>query len=268
MNWKEYEEITKYIYETLGEESGVSIMGYGNKCKVKGKSSVEHQIDVLTKHSDGIHEYKTAIECKHWKNKINKDIVMKVSDIVEDAGLNKGIIVSKMGFTEDGISVAKYRNIGLVELREVEEKDNIKKSGIQFIKSEVRSPEITNIQIHNVIKQKQDGEEINIQNVFIKQQNKKVIEFKAFLKEFEKSLHKQEPNKTIKRSFPFLGATLINNKTKKQIPIHGITLTGILNTRDAGLKFYPQDKVWLIMKSHFEEKTFTISMKGVIKAND
>ena len=84
MDWKHYEEVTKKIYETLGRESGVKIIGYGNQCIVRGKSGVVHQIDVLTAHSDGIHEYKTAIECKYWKDKVNKDIVMKVSEIIQD----------------------------------------------------------------------------------------------------------------------------------------------------------------------------------------
>jgi len=57
------------------------------------------------------------------EEKINKDIVMKVSAIIEDTGINKGVIVSKNGFTPDGITFAKYKNIGLVELREAEEKD-------------------------------------------------------------------------------------------------------------------------------------------------
>ncbi len=69
LDWKKYESITKYIYETLGNESGVAIEGYGNNCKVEGKSGDNHQIDVLTKHSDGIHNYRTAIECKYWKKK-------------------------------------------------------------------------------------------------------------------------------------------------------------------------------------------------------
>ena len=47
LDWKTYESITKYIYETLGEKSGVKIKGYGNRCKVPGKSGVIHQIDVL-----------------------------------------------------------------------------------------------------------------------------------------------------------------------------------------------------------------------------
>jgi hypothetical protein len=268
MNWKEYEEITKYIYESLGKEAGVNIVCYGNKCKVKGKSSVEHQIDVLTKHSDGIHDYRTAIECKYWKQKINKDIVMKLFDIIEDTGINKGVIVSKKGFTEDGITFAKYKNIGLVELREAEEKDQIKKSGLQFLKSEIRSPEIIDIYFHNVIKQKQSGEEINTIDLVIKQSNGDEITFVSFLKKFETELQKEEVNKKIKKSYPFLGAKLINKKTKKITPIHGITLSGFLNSRDAGLKFFPEDQVWLIMKSHFENRTFTISQKGAIKEND
>ena len=109
LDWKKYAVVTKYIYETLGKESGVKIKGYGNGCKVKGKSGVSHQIDVLTSYSDGIHAYQTAIECKYWQEKINKDIVMKVAEIIEDAGINKGVIVSKKGFTEDGINYAKYK---------------------------------------------------------------------------------------------------------------------------------------------------------------
>lgn len=48
---------------------------------------------------------------------------MKVAAIVEDAGLNKGVIVSKNGFTPDAVSFAKYKNIGLIELREPNEED-------------------------------------------------------------------------------------------------------------------------------------------------
>jgi hypothetical protein len=46
MDWKDYEKITKYIYETLGKEVGVKIEGHGNTCKVRVKSGGEHQIDV------------------------------------------------------------------------------------------------------------------------------------------------------------------------------------------------------------------------------
>ena len=55
MNWKSYEEIVKCIYEQLGQSANIKILCWGKTCKVKGKSGVNHQIDVLTSHSDGIH---------------------------------------------------------------------------------------------------------------------------------------------------------------------------------------------------------------------
>lgn len=48
LDWKGYEAITKYIYETLGKKYGVKVVGYGRNFKVVGKTGVEHQIDVLT----------------------------------------------------------------------------------------------------------------------------------------------------------------------------------------------------------------------------
>jgi hypothetical protein len=124
LDWKTYESITKYIYETLGKQSGVTIKGYGSTCIVKGKSGVSHQIDVITSHTEGSNTYETAIECKYRKEKVNKDVVMKVSSIIEDAGISKGVIVTKSGFTKDGLEYAKFKNIGLVELRESTDKDH------------------------------------------------------------------------------------------------------------------------------------------------
>ena len=123
MDWKSYEEITKNIYETLGKKIGVKIECFGNNCKVIGKSGVSHQIDVLTNHSDGLHQYKTLIECKYWNQTINKDIIMKMMAIINDVDGSKGVIVSKLGFTPDAIQTAKFNNIGLIELREPTEED-------------------------------------------------------------------------------------------------------------------------------------------------
>lgn len=66
---------------------------------MKGISGVSHQIDVLTSHSDGTTIYETVIECKFSKKKVNKDVAMKLVGLIEDAGINKGIIVSKNDFT-------------------------------------------------------------------------------------------------------------------------------------------------------------------------
>ena len=118
MNWQSYEELVRDIYEQIGKSAGVKIECWGPTCKVKGKSGSYHQVDVLTSHSDGIHIYKTAIECKHWNEKVDKDPIAKLAVILEDAGIEKGIVVSQFGFTAGARKLAEYKNIGLVELRE------------------------------------------------------------------------------------------------------------------------------------------------------
>ena len=123
MNWKSYEDMVTYIYAHLGKLDGVEILCSGENCKETGKSGVDHQIDVLTSHSAGPHSYKTAIECKYWKDKVHKDVVTKLSEILEDAQIEKGVVVSKSGFTQDAVKFAKYKGINLVELREPTDDD-------------------------------------------------------------------------------------------------------------------------------------------------
>lgn len=265
LDWKKYESITKYIYETLGKESGVKIEGYGNNCKVKGKSGVNHQIDVLTYHSDGIHNYKTAIECKYWKDKINKDIVMKVSEIIEDAGINKGVIVSKSGFTPDGISFAKHRNIGLVELREIEEKDWEGRGRIFDIKTWINRPEILGTVIDAADKTELDREVIEIDKVKIELLDGNKIPFKDYITTFKKELHNVEFWQVFTKGYRLDGAYLINEISNSKIKIKGIIFTGVLTQLNSNLKFHPVDQIWLIMKSLFEERAFTISEKGIIR---
>jgi len=265
LDWKKYEYITKYIYETLGRESGVNIEGYGNNCRVKGISGVNHQIDVLTSHSDGIHIYKTAIECKYWKDKINKDIVMKVSEIIKDAGINKGVIVSKNGFTEDGISFAKYRNIGLVELREIEGKEWNGRKRIFDIKTWIHRPEILRTAIDIVDKNKKEGEDVKIDKVKIKLSDGNEVPFSNYMTTFKKELHKLDCWQIFSKGYKLDEAFLINESNNSKVKIRGIIFTGVLTKLKSNLKFYPVDQIWLIMKSIFEDRTFTISVKGIIR---
>ena len=123
MDWESYEDMVRYIYEQLGRLDSVKILCSGSDCKVMGKSGVNHQIDVLTSHRAGPHSYKTAIECKYWKDKVQKDTITKLSEILEDAKIEKGILVSKSGFTQDAVKFAEYKNISLVELREPTDAD-------------------------------------------------------------------------------------------------------------------------------------------------
>jgi len=265
LDWEKYESLTKYIYETLGKESGVIIEGHGKNCKVTGKSGVKHQIDVLTKHSDGVHEYRTAVECKYWQEKINKDIVMKVSEIIDDAGINKGVIVSKNGFTPDGISYAKFRNIGLIELREMEEKDWEGRPRIKDIKTWVERPEILNIVIDNDDQEKRANEHVQIDKMIVQDGQGIKRPFSHYIELFQNELKKQKVWTGLMKGYEVKEGKIINEQSATSVPIKGIIFKGIKVKLDIGLRFYPVDQIWLIMKSIFEERTFTISRNGVVK---
>ena len=271
MDWKEYEDITKHIYETLGKDSGVRIICHGKDCKVTGKSKVDHQIDVLTQHSDGLHNYKTAIECKYWDKSINKDIVMKVAEIVEDAGLNKGIIVSKNGFTPDATNYAEYRNIGLVELRELRDEDwkgrirNIS-INLNLVLPELLSIEfLTNPSIKNDF---QTGR-TRLEFLKIKKENGELEPIENYFEEFGKELSQKNEDETYEKKIQFGKPTEIINELSNQIAlVDGFKLSGILRIAQHNFEIKGEDHIWLIMKSIFENKTFTIDKDKSIKERE
>lgn len=273
LDWKTYESITKYIYETLGKQHGVTVKGYGSSCVVKGKSGASYQIDVLTSHSDGLHSYETAIECKYWKEKINKDIVLKLSGTLEDAGISKGVIVSKSGFSPDCIAVAKYHNIGLVQLREAVDndfKDNPRELEIgQFeIRMSIvaRRPEILSVVTDS-------GYLLDAQDYFdffdygIISENGDHVPMTKYVDAFRIEIGRiNKELELITKRYDFPNRTLYNRQTQSSIKINYIIFTGHLRVSDESqnIKFMLVDQVWLIMKSIFEDRTFSFSENGVI----
>lgn len=273
LNWQEYEAVTKYIYETLGKEFGVKVEGYGRTCKVKGKSGVFHQIDVLTSQADGMCQVRTAIECKYVNKKITKDTVMKVLGVINDAQIEKGIIVSRSGFTKDAADYAREYSIGIVELREAHEKD-FEGGSKEFhfadlflnLKIVRTRPEISNIEIGN-------NQNLEIKDewsyydyaVILKDRTK--IPLINYVNEFRNEVNRQnKKNEKITKNYEIPNAILFNRLTTASNQINEITFTGQLTEADLSknISYKLVDQVWLIMKSIFEERVFTFSESGLI----
>ena len=117
LDWESYEELVKNIYEALGRADGVTVECSGRRCTVPVAGGVPRQIDVLTTHADGERRYWTAISCKWWNARVGVAHVSDFALTVQDAQLDKGIIVSKMGFTAPARDLAQAKCIELVELR-------------------------------------------------------------------------------------------------------------------------------------------------------
>jgi Restriction endonuclease len=267
MNWEIYEETVKNIYQVLGASKGVKIECYGNSCKCTGKSGDDHQIDVLTVHTDGLHDYKTSIECKYWNKKINKDIVMKACGIRQDCNLQKGVIVSKMGFTPDAIKFAKHNGIGLVELREPLKQDienRITEVNINII------PLIPNItRLYNIVHEEEDQNDTHFEidtsdsyYLFPDGTHKTIIDLiNDWAKKIEKAGKSNEP---VEKVIPFPNGTYLKSPgSELSIKVKAVHIKGsVVKGSMEKVEFRCEDRVWLIMKSMFEEKMFTISREG------
>lgn len=81
--------------------------------KKEGKSGGIHEIDVFVRKTDGIMEFTLAVECKAWSTPVEKDIVSKLSMILMDTGINKGIIVSLQGWRSGAEKAAEQEKIEL-----------------------------------------------------------------------------------------------------------------------------------------------------------
>jgi hypothetical protein len=271
MNWKNYEEIVSTIYEKIGSQSGVRIICSGSDCKVTGKSGVEHQIDVLTEHSDGLHLYRTAIECKYRDKKRPKDDVMKLSVILEDAGIHKGVIVSKSGFTPDAISTARTRNIELVELREPTDKDWKGRIKDIYINAHITLPIPYDFRLDFIASEAtlpQSSEGIDPSTLVIRKPGVPDVNLKDLIQEMISGADYSitEPQ-LLRRVFPE-GTTTgpIFGRSSHQVAaiqfqlrIEHHTSTSILTGAD---------HVAMIMKSIFDNKRLIISREGEIRESE
>lgn len=274
LDWKDYEEITKYIYEMLGAGYGIKIRSYGSKSKIQGKSGIKHQIDVLTEQINGDKIILTAIECKFLKKKVTKEVVMKLSETMRDADIASGIIVTTTGFTPDTLTFADHLGIKLVELRQVDQDDT---NGGQIdvgilevnLGVTLTRPKITSIDFGSV--QITDQDELMVLrfpgNAIIMTPDGRKIAFDQFVNTYCKEVGKREQLlKTITLAFPHVKGKLIRNYSDTEVEIEKMEFSGFLVESDESTKksFQLVDQVWMIMKEIFEKNTFKLSKSGLL----
>lgn len=272
-SWQDYEHIVKYIYEALGRLNGVEILGYGNTCKRKGKSGSAHQIDVLTQTTIKGKSFLTAIECKYLNKKVGREAVMKLSALLDDTGIEKGIVVSKNGFTREALKYAEHKSVRLVEL-DNHKKFNVSKNEVHIaditfkIDSTLIRPEILCVKVDDV--------ELKPTSTFlgpfwyghIQTPSKSPVGLQAYIDEFRRELGRLDLIDEVKYKdidFPegtvFNGNQELNDKNVSKLSISGV-LTSNKDLHIHEIKLV--DKITMIMKNIFEEEMFAITQHGAI----
>lgn len=113
VDWKDFEHFVRDLYKDDGDvivEHNVTL---------KGKSGADRQIDVLITRKSKLHSYKTLVECKYWKNKVERNIVDIVYAGMDDLNIEKGVIFTTTGYEAGAVKYAKSKNIDIFVVRDL-----------------------------------------------------------------------------------------------------------------------------------------------------
>lgn len=96
MNWKEYEIKVFDYFKARFPDALIT-----KNAQLPGKlSGTARDIDVLLESQVFGHSLQIAVECKNWSSKLDVADIGSFIDKIKDVGISKGVMVSKVGYTE------------------------------------------------------------------------------------------------------------------------------------------------------------------------
>lgn len=108
-SWREYQEEAAEFFRSLGLAASTNVTVEGARTK--------HDVDVLVEIDVAGFTVTWIIECKHWKDPVNKLHVMALRGIVADLGADRGIILCEVGFQSGAVQAANLTNVQVSSLR-------------------------------------------------------------------------------------------------------------------------------------------------------
>jgi hypothetical protein len=113
----EYEQLTQSIYQAILHQEGINNITVEHNTSIKGRSGVEHQIDVFWKFKQAGIEHKVIIECKNYATALTLEKVRNFFAVSHDIGNTTALMVTKTGYQSGATDFANYYGIGLKLLR-------------------------------------------------------------------------------------------------------------------------------------------------------
>lgn len=271
MSWNIYKDLLNNIRTSLAKDKHIDILGYGIDFEISGQKIKKHQIDLLTEHGNDYNRYKTAIFCKYLDRVIDEDILIKADSTIRDCNLTKGIIISKLGFTEEALLQAKYLDIELIKLTSQPYENNLSPNirilipnitGLNIIpdekltdKEDIKKLDVLKEVLIDIFRQnshiiKTDGSKIHINelfdNFFNKISSREVLMEKQMIFEFPK------------------GYYITSKKFPLKVFLSNIEVKGHLSYQDS-VDTETEEYICMIIKSVFGDKEYILSEDGSIK---
>ena len=119
----DYEKLARKIYEDILALDGVDNIDVQHNVKIKGKSGVEHQIDVFWEYKYAGVTHRVLIECKHYSHAVSLLHVRNLHGLITDIPNSSGILVTTVGYQSGVVEYANFYEMGLKLIRKPQGKD-------------------------------------------------------------------------------------------------------------------------------------------------
>jgi len=112
-SWRELQDYVAQLFRELGYRD------VQTPYKLQGLRTTK-EIDVHAVDPSAVPPIRIACECKYWSSKVPQAVVLEFLSVLEDSGVNRGFIVSKIGFQSPGAyDAARNTAIVLVDFEEL-----------------------------------------------------------------------------------------------------------------------------------------------------
>lgn len=127
----QYEIVTQMIFDAIFNTTDVKTINVQRNITLQGKVT-PHQIDIYWEFHVGGITYHTVIQAKDLANRVTKGQLLEFESVLRDLpNQPRGIFVTRTGYQEGALEVARANGILLYELRKPTEQD--KKGRLQGI---------------------------------------------------------------------------------------------------------------------------------------
>jgi len=114
---EDYEKLAQEIYKNILALDGVENVEVLHNANIKGRSGVEHQIDVFWQYKYAGIEHKVLIECKYYKNPVSLIHARNMLGLVTDIPNSEGVLVTTQGYQSGVVDFSNHYGIGLKLIR-------------------------------------------------------------------------------------------------------------------------------------------------------
>lgn len=112
-----YERLTKAIYQEILDRESHGTISVEHNLSIRGRSGVEHQIDVCWEFKQAGVKQRVLIECKNYSSNVTLEKARNFSSVIDDIGNCAGVMVTRVGYQSGAAEFSKHYGISLKLLR-------------------------------------------------------------------------------------------------------------------------------------------------------